>query len=138
MDSSGLCWENQLKQAQQEIDWALDQLTKGGFPNANSPLLSVDSPLGKVVSQVYTGAQNNRTALLAAAGGAAGFGAQATAIGTSSVGFVFSSAGVATFGAGAVNRRPVVQSSSPEALALASDMVYLKSLLAVGKMSPMR
>jgi RHS repeat-associated protein len=101
-DLYGLCWEDQLQEAQKDIDWALNQLTEGGFPNANSPLLSVNSPLGQFVSTVYTDAQNNKNALLAAAGGAAGLGAQATAVGTSSVGFVFSSAGIETFGAGAV------------------------------------
>jgi RHS repeat-associated protein len=100
-DSVGLCWEDLLRQAEQAVNAAINDLI-GGYPHANSPPVPVTSPLGQFFNQAFKDAMSTLQTLRDNAAGVNGIIPQATAMGASSAGFVFSSAGVETFGAGAV------------------------------------
>jgi RHS repeat-associated protein len=106
IDRFGLCWEIALLDAQQQIDWALEQLTgqtTESYPwEAEVPTIPVGSQAGQFLNTVYNDALQEEQGLLNIASGGAGLAAQAAAIGNSSVTYVFSAAGVETFGAGAV------------------------------------
>src|SRR5207244_232372 len=92
VDPWGKCWEKELlrlKEALQQLDQMFSD-AKGG------------SRMSELTKDMWVSTSDKIRALTLRASGSAGFLAQAAAMGNSSATFVFSAAGVETFGAGAV------------------------------------